>query len=335
MSYTELGIINLGLSRLGVRLITAGDWTTPVTEQAMRAAAVWPYVRDEVLEAKDWKFAKVTVALEQRYESPDYNFDYAYALPPNFLRLCRPKDDNPVVYPADLARGKYPYAIQVVRLPEGLEKITNGSFTGAATGWTLGTGWTYGTNNVVKASGAVNTLSQLYGTMVSAPVVGETYLLQPEIISILGGSLIPSVGGAVGEPVSTIGVKRQYLIAESATSGVVFTPSSPDLEVTIDNVSLIKVVDKWALLTDYDNSGYDLYIAHISRITDVSKYPPSFINALAWRLAQELSIPLKEAKFEMCEAMYEKSLIRADAFSSSLDSLEDETGSDDWESAGR
>lgn len=31
----------------------------------------------------------------------------------------------------------------------GTELVTNGSFSGSATGWTLGTGWAYGSNNVI------------------------------------------------------------------------------------------------------------------------------------------------------------------------------------------
>lgn len=34
------------------------------------------------------------------------------------------------------------------------ELVTNGTFTGSATGWTLGTSWSYATNKVSRASNA-------------------------------------------------------------------------------------------------------------------------------------------------------------------------------------
>jgi hypothetical protein len=40
------------------------------------------------------------------------------------------------------------------------ELITNGTFTGSATGWTLGSGWAYGSNNVASTN-ATATLSQV------------------------------------------------------------------------------------------------------------------------------------------------------------------------------
>lgn len=43
----------------------------------------------------------------------------------------------------------------------GTEKVTNGTFTGGTTGWTLGTGWAYGTNNVIATvATASGTLTQ-------------------------------------------------------------------------------------------------------------------------------------------------------------------------------
>jgi Collagen triple helix repeat (20 copies) len=42
----------------------------------------------------------------------------------------------------------------------GSELVTNGSFTGSATGWTLGSGWTYSSNAVNKDADGTATLSQ-------------------------------------------------------------------------------------------------------------------------------------------------------------------------------
>lgn len=355
MSYSEYEIINLALTKIGVKRITSADWTTPVTQQALDATAVWQYVRDEVLEAKDWRFAKHKLQLDQRYETPLYEYDYAYALPHDFLRLASPRNDDIPFFPDDpmfvqytglyrtvinreMITKLYPHRIEVLPFPTGVEKVANGTFTGAATGWTLGTTWAYGTNNVVKtAHTAITTLSQAYGTMTSAPVVGEKYSLEFTLSAIASGSLIPSVGGVTLEPVTRADTWTRYFMATSATAGVTFTPSNIAMTCTIDDVKLFLVEDKRCLLTDFDSDDYDLFITYIARVTDVTKYPPSFIKAVSWRLAQELCITRTESqtKFQFCENEYRKSLVEADAYNSSLDAVDGETGNNDWADAGR
>ena len=50
MAYSDVGIANLALIRVGAKRITA---LTEDSEQAIVANAVWQYIRDEVLAAKD------------------------------------------------------------------------------------------------------------------------------------------------------------------------------------------------------------------------------------------------------------------------------------------
>ena len=175
MGYTVLGIWNLALGRIGANVVASLTENTP---QAVAANAVWEFIRDEVLQAKDWRFAKTRAPLELRYEVPDYAYTWAYVLPGDFLRLCRTKpSQSKGVNPVALAPGYwyqfldatgysrywnwdppvfppgYPYVIEVIPIPTGLEKVTNGAFTGASTNWTLGSGWTYGSNQVSKVVG--------------------------------------------------------------------------------------------------------------------------------------------------------------------------------------
>ena len=354
MSYSELGIVNLALMRIGVARITSSDWSTPVTQQSLDATAAWEYVRDEVLEVADWRFAKTRAQLEQRYETPQFGFDYAYTLPLNFLRFVRPNREDIPVHPSDpmfinytgfyniprynpLITKVYPHRIETIPLPTGLDKVTNGTFTGAATGWTLGAQWSYGTNNVAKVAGGVSTLAQAYSSLVSVPVVGEKYSLELTLSAIAGGSLIPTVAGVTGQPISTIGTKTQEFVATSAASGITLTPTATGMTCTLDDVKLFLVSDKKCLLTDYDDTDDELYINYIAKIVDVTQYSPSFINALAWRLAAELSISRTESinDYKMCMEMYRNGLIQADSHNSSLDSIEDETGDNSWRNAGR
>ena len=183
---------------------------------------------------------------------------------------------------------KYSWKIETIPLETGLEKVANGAFTGAATGWTLGTTWTYGTNNIGKtAHTAITTLSQLYSAMTSAPVVGEYYVVEFDLDAIADGALIPSLGGITGDPVTTAGVKRQYFeAATSATTGLAFTPTTMGLTCTIDAVSVFKVEDRLVVATDYEDSEDEpLRITYIKKVVDPTKWTASFINALSWRLA--------------------------------------------------
>src|SRR5690606_35154358 len=66
----------------------------------------------------------------------------------------------------------------------GSELITNGSFTGSATGWTLGTGWAYGTNNVTHTPGTASALEP--ATPVSLEN-GKAYLFTITISGITAG----------------------------------------------------------------------------------------------------------------------------------------------------
>ncbi len=205
MAYSNVGIANLALRRIGVGRIASFEEDSV---QAIDINAAWEYIRDEVLQAKDWRFAKRRATLAQSTITPEYEWDYAYATPDGFLRLCRDDPTDHPVFPAD-----YPWKIE--------------------------------------------TLSD-----------GNIYLL-----------------------------------------------------------------------SDYDSvtGSDDFIITFIKRITDPSKYSALFISTLSWRLAAELSTGRTESpvKFKDCMNMYKISLDQAEGHNMSLDSLEDETGSDSWDSAGR
>jgi len=99
MAYSDVGIANLALIRVGAKRITA---LTEDSEQAIVANAVWQYIRDEVLAAKDWKFAKVRVALAKNVTVPVYQFGYTYTLPTDFLRLCKQDRTDASVFQSGL-----------------------------------------------------------------------------------------------------------------------------------------------------------------------------------------------------------------------------------------
>lgn len=220
MAYSVTGIVNLALSRIGVKGIAN---LSEQSQQAIAANASWQYIRDEVLSAKDWYFAKKRVALAQNATSPAYNFDYAYTLPADFLRLCKQDSSDASVFPS----GYY----------------AEDSITG------------------------------------------------------------------------------QVLIQNNYTAYKIEAISDGTL----------------CLVTNYDNSSYDIYINYIAKITDVTKFSPQFISALAFRLAAELSITRTETRSKFTDMMetYRTSLVDAEGHNMSMDYNNGETGTDSWLMAGR
>jgi len=210
----------MSLQRIGVKLIAN---LTEDSAQAIAANAVWEYVRDEVLEAKDWKFAKVRVALEQLVTAPEYGYDYAYALPYDFLRICLTHEDDNSFYPS-------------------------GAYASAYT------------------ADEVTVRSRNYGYSIE---------------TIADGTM--------------------------------------------------------CLFSDYDNEDDELYINYIRRVTDPAKYSPSFISALAFRMAAEVSITRTEGRQKFIDMMtlYDSALKRADEINSQRDYIRYEYGSEEWERAGR
>lgn len=92
MAYSVTGIANITLIKIGADTITA--ITDTGDEKARKLNATWEYIRNEVLETKDWIFAKERVELAKSTETPVFGFDFMYALPSNFLRLSRKKPHN-------------------------------------------------------------------------------------------------------------------------------------------------------------------------------------------------------------------------------------------------
>jgi hypothetical protein len=110
MAYSQIGIVNLALLNIGVGSISALNEGTP---QSIAANAAWEYVLNEVLEAKDWNFAKTRASLAVSDVTPVNNWSYAYPLPSDFLRLVsdykNTSKDDPAIYPMEM-----PYIIETL-----------------------------------------------------------------------------------------------------------------------------------------------------------------------------------------------------------------------------
>lgn len=111
MAYSDVGIANMALQRIGAKSsISALNEGTP---NAIKANAVWEYIRDEVLEEIKPKFATLRVALSQSSTTPanDEQYDFAYPLPNDYFCLADDKNNtDPVIWPSSVA----PYVIETL-----------------------------------------------------------------------------------------------------------------------------------------------------------------------------------------------------------------------------
>ena len=90
MQYSPVGIVNMALQRIGARG-TIGSLTED-SPNAIKVNNVWQMIFQEVMSERDWKFAKTRVQLVQNANAPAGGYKYAYALPADFLRLCKPRE---------------------------------------------------------------------------------------------------------------------------------------------------------------------------------------------------------------------------------------------------
>ena len=90
MNYSQVGIANLSLLRIGARGNIAS--VSEDSPNAIKVNLIWDMIFQEVLSERDWKFAKLRVALQQSTLTPAYGYRYAYTLPADFLRLVKPRE---------------------------------------------------------------------------------------------------------------------------------------------------------------------------------------------------------------------------------------------------
>jgi hypothetical protein len=102
--------------------------------------------------------------------------------------------------------------------------LSNGTFTGNATGWTAGSGWSYGTNNVA-ATTASSTFKQAKASMGTPWTDGLVYEVGFTISSYSAGSL--KIGTNTTPAQYTISADGTYtgklITADAHSDGLVFT----------------------------------------------------------------------------------------------------------------
>ena len=128
----------------------------------------------------------------------------------------------------------------------GVELLSNGTFTGSATGWTLGTNWVYSSNTVICTlnASAEGALSQ------NVNVVSDDYYLlewyQTNSIDT-NGQITPSLGAVVGGEHSSGTTTQMYqqIFRATSTGSVSLSFTVTDITgtgtITIDSVSLKQI----------------------------------------------------------------------------------------------
>lgn len=123
-------------------------------------------------------------------------------------------------------------------------KVANGTFTGAATSWSVTGGgsasWAYGTNNMSKGADGVYVVYQALADMTTAFVKGESYLLNYTTAFTVAGTITPSMCGATGTAVSTDAAQSQDITCTASTGDLTFTPGATAMRGTLDDVILVR-----------------------------------------------------------------------------------------------
>jgi hypothetical protein len=112
------------------------------------------------------------------------------------------------------------------------ERITNGTFTGSSSGWSLTTGWAYSSNAVSHSSNGTGTLSQSLSLS-----LGERCDVSFTLSNITAGGCVVSFAGNSLGTLTTNGTYTYRVEVSNTSQGIVFTPTATSARFTVDTVS--------------------------------------------------------------------------------------------------
>ena len=92
---SETEIINMALGRIGAKRISDFTDTSEDNVQSVQARLHYVQTRDALLRSHWWRFARTRVQLSENTTAPTFEWDNAFDLPNDFLRLwIKPFEDN-------------------------------------------------------------------------------------------------------------------------------------------------------------------------------------------------------------------------------------------------
>jgi len=334
LAYTEVGVVNLALQRLGAAVISALD---EGTNNADAANNVWEYVRNEVLEARDWHFARSRTTLDFVPPRVDLRCNDGKHL---YVQADRWIEDILDISIEILSNTSDALSVAVdssdtCNIQIKLANSTDTENTAAliqtalrAIGTVNGVSvaaWTVTANAEWTASPATADVDLNKVDMAAAPsgTYGYAYLLPSDFLR-------PVVNQPVDKAIDPTGAVSMIFLENTLVSALGDIPYPYVIETYPDDTKI--------LCTDYEaTESYPLELVYIRKVTDVTKWTAHFIMALSFRLAAELSfiIPESAGKFDRMIDLYEIWLRRASALDRLGDFVKYETGSDTIEMAGR
>mgnify|MGYP003143408222 CR=1 FL=1 len=95
---------------------------------------------------------------------------------------------------------------------DGVEKVVDGDFLSAGN-WNVNTNWNI--NTALGVAEADGTSDQDINQNVWLPVIGKSYKVTFEVVSISQGEVLFKLGGVSGQAHTTIGIKTEYIVATS------------------------------------------------------------------------------------------------------------------------
>ncbi len=123
------------------------------------------------------------------------------------------------------------------------ERVTNGSFTGSSTGWTLPTGWSYSSNSVSHNTNGTGGLTQAISMS-----LGERFEVTFTLSNVtVGGVTITVAGNFVGSA-TTNGTFTFRGVVTTTTGGITLNPTAIGARFTVDDVS-VRVLSGGRMLT--------------------------------------------------------------------------------------
>ena len=332
MSSIPLGIVNMALSRIGAKSIAS---LADGSSNSLKINNVYAFILGQVLQAADWKFAKTRATLTRAtIKSP--------ILPPTLgstsgSSLLARTYSAVVTLTNDYGETKPSPPVSLAILANNKATLAPAGDLTYATGWNAyvdilgGTAYTL-QNTTPNALTATLTEgnSGFTNTGAAPPTINNTRPL----FGYRFAYALPSDYLRLVKP--HVQDRRRHGYGEDGFHRL-REEDSPVWPVNHHYIFEALPAGSLALMTDYDDTILSLRINYIRTVTNYLLYSPTFINCLAFRLAQELAVAITEsvAKSQEMEKLYNGALESADTVNQTGDSLEDETGGHEWENAGR
>lgn len=124
----------------------------------------------------------------------------------------------------------------------GTELLTNGTFTGSSSSWTLGSGWAYGSNKITCTPGSSAGFSQT-GLSIAA---NRTYKVTITVSGRTAGVIQADLGGVVSPEIAGNGSYSFYVTANTSGSTIIFTNDTA-FDGSVEDVSLKRLVPDWSM----------------------------------------------------------------------------------------